>query len=522
MMILLGPVCLLVYIFTTVELFICPVSQADVLRHQSLHDVYLANTEHELHVYRIFGKEPGKTIMIIGGIQGDEPGGYLTADLYADISLKKGDLIVVPRANFYSILLNQRDGMTGDMNRKFSETSDAAKNMEQEIVTILKKLIGEADCLLNLHEGSGFYNEEWKSEIENPDRFGQSIIYDAQSYYGEKRQAAIDLETLAKRIIDKVNLQIENRRYYFQPNNHNTVSENTRYVEQRKSATYYALTQENIPAFGVETSKSIKSNSIKVGFQKLVINAFMEEFGIIPETPGLHIENTKLGYVLITVNGGLPYAVPNGSELQIESGDEVMITDIVANSRRGLTADFVGMGSHNDTKFPFRIAKPTKVLVRKDAETCGSIDIAIKTGKLVGSIMANDNKAAKAMPAKPEVSAKKTEGLPPGLRAERLLLNVNGQLVTVSEGGEITVSRDKLVVIKGIQSNISRLDNQIFANLKGFSPSKVKNDGNDINIPLYPEHDLRMRFSEEKKGLRYPIIATHNNKEIGSFWLKIQ
>ena len=142
MMILLSPVCLLVYIFTTVELFICPVSQADVLRHQSLHDVYLANTEHELHVYRIFGKEPGKTIMIIGGIQGDEPGGYLTADLYADISLKKGDLIVVPRANFYSILLNQRDGMTGDMNRKFSETSDAAKNMEQEIVTILKKLIG--------------------------------------------------------------------------------------------------------------------------------------------------------------------------------------------------------------------------------------------------------------------------------------------------------------------------------------------------------------------------------------------
>ncbi len=37
--------------------------------------VFQANTEHELHVYRVFGDEPGNTIMIIGGIQGDEPSG---------------------------------------------------------------------------------------------------------------------------------------------------------------------------------------------------------------------------------------------------------------------------------------------------------------------------------------------------------------------------------------------------------------------------------------------------------------
>ena len=86
--------------------------------------VFLRNTDHELHVYRIFGEKPGKTIMLIGGIQGDEPGGYLTADLYAAVHLKKGNLIVVPRANFYSILLNQRQGLTGDMNRKFASDED--------------------------------------------------------------------------------------------------------------------------------------------------------------------------------------------------------------------------------------------------------------------------------------------------------------------------------------------------------------------------------------------------------------
>lgn len=516
---------LLTQLAATLAMLHCNAGQAETFKHQSRHDVYLANTEHELHIYRIFGKEPGNTLMLIGGIQGDEPGGYLTADLYADISLKKGNLIVVPRANFYSILLNQRDGVTGDMNRKFSEAFDAEKNTEQEIVTILKKLIGEADCLLNLHEGSGFYNQDWKSEIENPDRFGQSIIYDAQSYYGGKRQAEINLETLAKRVVQKVNLQVENSRYHFQPNNHNTVSETTRYLEQRKSATYYALTQENIPAFGVETSKSIKSNSAKVGFQKLVINAFMEEFGIVPETPGLHVENTKLDYVLVKVNGGLPYAVPNGSELPIESGDEVVITDIIANFNRGLTADFVAMGSHNDTNLPFRIAERTKVIIRKDSETCGSIDIVIKAGKIaaagIGTDSIHDKKTLKGLPAQSEVSLKKRGEPPPELRAEQLLLNVNGELVTVSAGGEISVPRDKLLIIKGIRSNISRLDNQIFANLKGFSPSKAKNDGNDINCPLYPEHDLWTRFSEDKKGLRYPINATYNNKEIGSFWIKI-
>ncbi len=516
------PLFLLVYILATLSIFNCPASQADPLRHQSLHDVYLANTEHELHIYRITGKEPGKTLMLIGGIQGDEPGGYLTADLYADISLKKGNLIVVPRANFYSILLNQRDGMTGDMNRKFAKTTDAEKNMEQEIVTILKKLIGEADCLLNLHEGSGFYSQEWKSEIENPDRFGQSIIYDAESYFGENKKNTIDLQTLASKIIGKVNPQIDNHRYHFQANNHNTVSETTRYLEQRKSATYYALTQENIPAFGVETSKAIKSNSIKVGFQKLVINAFMEEFDIIPETPGLHVDNTKLDYVLIKVNGGLPFAVPNGADLQIESGDEVVITDIIANFNRGLTADFVGMGSHNDTNLPFRIAEPAKVIIRKDAETCGGVNILITPGKHGNADLTHDKKTTKMIPAKEQLAFKKQEGSLAELRAERLLLNVNGRLVSVVEGGEIAVQRDKILIIKGIQSNISRLDSQIFANLKGFSPSKAKNDGNDINYPLYPEHDLWVRFSEEKKGFRYPIYATYNNKEIGIFWLKIQ
>ncbi len=36
--------------------------------------------------------------MLNGGIEGNEPGGFLSADLYADISQFKGNPSVVPRA----------------------------------------------------------------------------------------------------------------------------------------------------------------------------------------------------------------------------------------------------------------------------------------------------------------------------------------------------------------------------------------------------------------------------------------
>lgn len=466
--------------------------------------------------------------MLIGGIQGDEPGGYLTADLYADISLRQGNLIVVPRANFYSILLNQRNGLTGDMNRKFADKEDRKKSSEQEIVSILKKLIGEADCLLNLHEGSGFFNPEWISDNENPGRYGQSIIFDAQSYLTRNRERTIDLEDLALRVIERVNPQIENVRYHFKPNNHDTISTNTKHKEQRKSATYYALTEANIPAFGVETSKSIKSNSEKVSLQKLVVNSFMEEFDIIPETPGLHHEQTELDYVLIKINGGLPYAVPNGSKIEIDSGDEVIITDIIANFDRGLAADFLEMGSYNDTQLPFRIAKPTKVVIRKDAETCGWIDIKVKQD--VPVISDSTEAVAPSHQLQPEITEKIDMPMPSSkpsvsldqLLAEKLIIYVDGHLEFIKEGEELTVPKDKALVLKGVQSNISQLDSQIFANLRGFAPPKATNDGNDINFSVYPEQDLWKRYSENKAGIRYPIDTTYKDKEIGRFWIRLQ
>jgi hypothetical protein len=483
-----------------ITLFVWFVGPANLSSAQQLrHEVFLANTDHELHVYRITGDEPGKTIMLVGGIQGDEPGSYLTADLYADIHLQKGNLIVVPRANFYSILLNQRDGLTGDMNRKFDHHPE--KNLENEIVVILKHLISESDCLLNLHEGSGYYAPEWRNDSENPERYGQSIIYDTASFTIPDTDRELHLEELAENVLMQVNRQIDNPRFHFKPNNHDTLSEKTKHPEQRKSATFYALTRAHIPAFGVETSKSIEPLADKIHLQKLVINTFMKEFGIIMDTPGVMVDQPQLNYLLVKVNNGPAYALANGDRLDITAGDAILITDIIANYERGLVADIVGMGSTNDRNIPFRISKPTRVVVRKDALPCGWVDI-------VPTPRADRN----------EQGGNLAES---DLQAEEIIVNVNGTLQSLTANSTLAVPRGARLILRGVKTNMVQLDSDVFLNFKGFAPPKAINDGNDLHFPIYTDQDLWPRYSENSQGKRYPIEATYKDKNIGRFWIEL-
>ncbi|MEA2063763.1 MAG: M14/M99 family metallopeptidase [Gemmatimonadota bacterium] len=312
---------------------------------ETVHNTYFENTDYELHVYDIRGHEPGPTMMIIGGIQGNEPGGYLAADLYVDISLQKGNMIVVPRANFHAILLNQR-GPNGDMNRKFALSR--ARDTETRIVEILKSLISRSDVLLNLHDGSGFYREKHIDNLHNPMRFGQSIIADADVYNGAESGKVIRLGDIARRVCSAVNEIIPEQKYWFRFNNHNTISKNTRHAEQRLSATYYSLLHHGIPAFGIESSKEIPSNEIKVRHKRMVINAFMNEFGIVPENPRILVQKPVLNHLIVAINGTERVAVKDGETLLLNPGDRIVLEHLDMNYTRGLAADIIGLGGIND------------------------------------------------------------------------------------------------------------------------------------------------------------------------------
>nr|MBF0221585.1 hypothetical protein [Desulfobulbaceae bacterium] len=474
---------------------------------QMQHEIFLAHTDHELHVYRVLGDEPGKTLMIIGGIQGDEPSSYMTADLYADIHLKKGNLIVVPRANFYSILLNKRNGQTGDMNRKFSPDPENKRrqHFEEEVVTVLKHLIAESDCLLNLHEGSGFYNPSWINSMENPNRYGQSIIFDAEVYRPPYGNREIFLDRIAENVIKRVNLLIDEKRYHFRANNHNTISEKSSHKEQRESATYYALTRAHIPAFGVETSKTIKSLETKTKLHKLVINEMMAEFGIVQDTPGVNVEEPKLDYLMVKVNNAHPYALRHGDTLELEPGDDVVISDIIANYQRGLVADVENFGTTNDTGRSFRASRSSRVYVRKDSVICGWVQLNVRENT----------------PSVTGVTVTKEDVSPGAFRAESLAVDVNGETKHVLNMQTLIIPSHGRIILQGVRTNIARMDNEVMVNFKGFSPPKSVNDGNDLMYPIYVENDLLVRYSVNNMGKRYPIVASYENNAIGHFWVEI-
>lgn len=107
------------------------------------------------------GKQDDNTLLIVGGIQGDEPGAFMAASLITThYKINKGSVWVVPNLNFYSIIESGR-GSYGDMNRKFATIAE--NDPDYNSIQRIKNYITSNDVklILNLHDGSGFYREEY-------------------------------------------------------------------------------------------------------------------------------------------------------------------------------------------------------------------------------------------------------------------------------------------------------------------------------------------------------------------------
>ncbi len=463
--------------------------------------VYFEGTDHELHVYRSSGREPGKTLMLIGGIQGDEPGGFLSADLYADFSLLKGNLIVVPRANFQSIVLNRRQ-VNDDMNRKFGD--DRKDNYETKVVGILKTLIAESDLLLNLHDGSGFFSEKWEGPDRNPLRYGQSIIADCEVYQASRQGKPLWLGRMAREVVDKINSQISDRTRHFHFNNHRTGEKDSQHKEQRNSATYYALHTCGIPAFGIETSKSLSLEE-QVRQHNLAINVFMEQMDIRPETPGIRLDPPELRYLIISVNDSLPVLVENQQTLNIKPNDSVMIMHIAANYERGLCADIIGFGTINDTRKRVTIRRPTRITVRKDYHPCGTVYLAL--GGAEGKFPS-------------DVSVAGTNG---GGRTEYLFfkIKINGEQRTYGNNEQVKLVKGDTIEIEDVISSMAD-PSEFVVNFKGFVGDRNRNEGEDRGYVIDTGKDLWTHYSVDKQGGKYQVIVELRQRKIGNLLVELE
>lgn len=226
--------------------------------------------------YSLIKKESskeGSTLLIVGGIHGDEPGGYFAPMLLARYyKIESGNLWIVPNLNFDSIVKNSR-GINGDMNRKFAKIE--TKDKDFDTVAEVKKLIlnPKVDLTLNLHDGQGFYRDRQIDKNFNPKAWGQATIIDQQQISNAKYG---NLAEIAKKVNQETNVDLIEDVHEFNVKNTNTKSQDK---AMQQSLTYFSITN-NKPAFAIETSKNITQLSHKVFYQLKTIEKFMNVMNI--------------------------------------------------------------------------------------------------------------------------------------------------------------------------------------------------------------------------------------------------
>ncbi len=223
------------------------------------------------------GNGHGPTLLVIGGIQGDEPGAFSAASLLVThYNIKSGNVWVVPNLNFPSIIKSSR-GVYGDMNRKFAGLSP--KDPEYDTVRNIQKIIldPQVDMVLNMHDGSGYYRPKWENSLKNPNRWGQCIVIDQEKVDEEVAQNPRfqNLQAIADKVKDDVNVKL--LRYLHSYRIKNTTTKNFD-REMEKTLSYFAVCAGKA-AFGLEASKELPAES-RVYYHTCLLEGFMREMGI--------------------------------------------------------------------------------------------------------------------------------------------------------------------------------------------------------------------------------------------------
>jgi len=218
------------------------------------------------------GYEDDNTLLIVGGIQGDEPGGFMAASLIVThYEITKGSVWVVPNLNFYSIIKRSR-GPYGDMNRKFSKLSQ--DDPEYETVKRIKGYINNDNIKLvvNLHDGSGYYRPNYVDAQHSPNKWGQCSIIDQETINDHQYS---NLFKISNTVVKHVNENLIDNEHKYHLHNTRTREGDK---EMEKTLTYYAINQGKA-AFGNEASKNLPTHQ-RSYYHLLALEKYMDTMGI--------------------------------------------------------------------------------------------------------------------------------------------------------------------------------------------------------------------------------------------------
>ena len=161
------------------------------------------------------GASRGPTVLVVGGVHGDEPAGARAAEAVACWPVKKGRLVVIPRANVRALAAGRRNTPGAsesehNLNRDFPLNAYTGNESEKEVPSRCSPKGDHArdlwrfvealnpDWILDLHEGYGFRAAGSKS-------VGNSIIH----------QPHPETTPVAEDLVEAVNRKIEDPKKRF-------------------------------------------------------------------------------------------------------------------------------------------------------------------------------------------------------------------------------------------------------------------------------------------------------------------
>ncbi|WP_250645522.1 M14/M99 family metallopeptidase [Salidesulfovibrio onnuriiensis] len=453
--------------------------------------VFFKGTQYPLKVVSITGDLPGPTVMVQGGIQGDETSGFVTAQLLSRSRVLRGNLIVLPRANVPSINLRKRQ-INVDMNRRFDR--DYNRFYEDRVARVIRFLLAKSDAFIHLHEGSGFYNPTYIDNLRNPKRYGQSIIVDTLVWKGSKR---IELGRTASEVLERINTDIPSSDYKFKLFNTKTFDTATSYPEMRKSLTCYALAEHNIPAMAVEVSKDIIQLDWKVRHQLLATTMLLSHFGVdvvLPEFSSKDVLAYARKSVGVKVNGR---SINNGSTIRLAPGATLAVEPM----QRGLDEFEPAVALFASDRPGVNLLDAQRMVL----EPFSQLELRVD-----GSRVARANvKWTGPMPSSP------------GEDAPTFVCWLNGTPTFVRHGEVLRSVLGDQLILEGIWGSRKRE----IVNLKGFVAIPWDNNGQDLGweIILDPGNFLRRYAldSDREGAVRFKVVRETPGEKEAYFYVDI-
>lgn len=210
----------------------------------------MAGTRYQTPYFIKTGALAGPTIVVIGGLHGDEPAGYLAARQLRNWTVTRGKLVLVPDANRVAIEAKARF-VGRNMNRLFpgKNGGDAMQQLATQIWDLMRD--SKPDLVLTLHESRGFH-------LDDPKRYGQTFTYDFPA-----------LRPRFERVAARVNEGIPVRKQRF-----------LQFIDPFPTCpTYAAWKYLRAPATSVETAKPLPL-SRRIELQLGAVRGFFGEWGL--------------------------------------------------------------------------------------------------------------------------------------------------------------------------------------------------------------------------------------------------